>query len=395
MHLWDVATGRELLKIWMADYGHGLAFTPDGRNLIVNSLTVWGPGSVVVLELDQRRGIQDYRGLTGLISQVKFSPDGHRLAALSHDWQVGVWERDSGRLIAVLDAPQGLFVDNAALAFSPDGHSLAFAGGHEARLWNLDTGEERAWSFRQGDIDHEGLQDQLAFTGPDRLISTRVETKSGAGWPPSGPPVVARIRNLLAPEPLKPVSEVADLELAIDRSALTPDGHFLMLDGYTGPRGRTKHLLNNYEIASGKRVWSLEVDVPPNRQVLIVDPQGALVTYRQTFEPCVVNLLEIATGRLLRSATEFGALGPGASVALTDAPPQPDGPPGYTFWRRDQGRDRVLFELEFDAILQRSGAVNEFTRDGRFAGIGNADGSVLVVDLVEVNRRLTGVGMGW
>jgi serine/threonine protein kinase len=79
MYLWDVATGRPLLRIGGADYAQGLAFTPDSRRLLVSSTTVWGSGSVMVLELDQNRGVQNYRGLTGLISQVRFSPDGRRL----------------------------------------------------------------------------------------------------------------------------------------------------------------------------------------------------------------------------------------------------------------------------------------------------------------------------
>lgn len=397
MHLWDVATGRQLLTLHMGDYAFGLAFTPDGRRLVVSAPTVWAPGSVIALELDQGRGIRDFRGLTGLIAQVKFSPDGHRLAALSHDWQVGVWERESGRLLGVFDAPQGRFIDNVGLAFSPDGHSLAFSGGHEARLWNLDTAEERAWSFRQGEIDHEGLQDRLAFVGPGRLISARVETKSGAGWPPRDHPNVARIRNLLAPEPLKPISEITELE-AVEGDALTPDGRFLVLGGFTGPRGHIKHLVNNYEIATRKRLWSQEVDLPDplHSQALRLDPPGALLMYRQSLEPVRINLLEIATGRLVRSATEFDALGPDATLGLTSGHPSPEAPDGFTFWQRDRGRDRVLFGLEFDAILQRPGSsFSEFTRDGRFAGIGNADGSVLVVDLVDVNRRLTELGLGW
>ena len=70
-------------------------------------MPVWGPGLLSILELDPGRGIQTYRGLAGLVSQVWFSADGRRLAALSHDWQAAVWERDSGRLIAVIERAAG------------------------------------------------------------------------------------------------------------------------------------------------------------------------------------------------------------------------------------------------------------------------------------------------
>ena len=39
--------------------------------------------------------------------------------------------------------------------------------------------------------------------------------------------------------------------------------------------------------------------------------------------------------------------------------------------------------------------VHAFTRDGRFAAVGNADGSVFVFDFEAINRRLSEIGMGW
>ena len=50
-------------------------------------------------------------------------------------------------------------------------------------------------------------------------------------------PRVVRIRNLLGPEPLKPVAEVTDLELAIDGSHLTSDGKYLVALGLHGSAG--------------------------------------------------------------------------------------------------------------------------------------------------------------
>jgi hypothetical protein len=240
----------------------------------------------------------------------------------------------------------------------------------------------------------------LAFLGPDRLISARVETRDGTVLPTARldlwkEPVVARVRNLLGPEPLKPTLEITDLEVAIPGDALTPSGKFLVLDGVTGPRGKTRHLLNGYEVATGRRIWSLDLQIKPDEQYLRMEPRGSILTFRQRPLPAESTLIEIATGKLVRTAAETDVLGPGAASGFTGREPQPDARPGLTFWQWNQGSERILFRLELDSNIQSSATHDEFTRDGRFAGIGNFDGSVLVVDLVEVNRRLTEVNLGW
>jgi hypothetical protein len=39
-----------------------------------------------------------------------------RLAALAHNWKVGVWHLESNRLEHLFDAPKGISADNAAFA---------------------------------------------------------------------------------------------------------------------------------------------------------------------------------------------------------------------------------------------------------------------------------------
>ena len=90
---------------------------------------------VIVWDLEEGRGIETLRGLFGRITKVIFPPDGRFVAALANDWRVGVWDRTEARLLAVLEVEPGLFMDNATLALSPDGRSLAFSGGHKASLW--------------------------------------------------------------------------------------------------------------------------------------------------------------------------------------------------------------------------------------------------------------------
>jgi WD40 repeat protein len=68
---------------------------------------------------------------------VVFGSDGHTLASVGIEPVVRLWNLDTGTLLAVLDRhTDGL----NALAFSPDGLTLASAGVDAAILWPLDTG---------------------------------------------------------------------------------------------------------------------------------------------------------------------------------------------------------------------------------------------------------------
>ena len=396
----NVTTGVSLLSFPEGDYSHGLVFSPDDRRLAIGTMPVWGSGSVSLLELDYSRGIQTYRGLTGQVCKVCFSLDGRRLAALSHDWQAAVWDRDSGRLVAVINVPPASFVDNASLALSPDCQRLAYAGGHEARLWNLETGEERGWSFRDGEADHEGLQDQLAFTGPDRLLSARVENRDGRGFPaglmsPDQPKVV-RVRNLLGSEPIKPITEIADLELAVHANQLTFDGRYLVAGGFTGSPSHPRHLLNGYEVSMGKRLWSAPVSAEPNQLYVRLDPTSSTLLWWVGDRG--FTLLDIADGRYLGTIERRGypSLGPRASLIMGFDSGTDDEPSGLELRRRDNDGERGLFRLTQDSSFQ-AGALDarSFTSDGRYAALGSTDGSVFVFDFEAINRRLSGIGMGW
>jgi hypothetical protein len=80
-------------------------------------------------------------------------------------------------------------------------------------------------------------------------------------------------------------------------------------------------------------------------------------------------------------------LGPDAELwgrALPD-------PRGLRLFRRGDATPFVT--LGIDATF--SSVVFPFSRDGRFLAWGNADGSVTVCNLEEVQRRLKEVGLGW
>jgi WD40 repeat protein/predicted Ser/Thr protein kinase len=134
VRLWDVATRRERTTLaGHAEAVNSLAFSLDGRLLATASGAPIEIGQVKVWDLATH---QERAALAGH-GDVAFSPDGSTLAFGSQD---GVVLRDlaTGRQRLALGAV------STALSFSPDGRTLATAGGSGGgmALWQASTGQE-------------------------------------------------------------------------------------------------------------------------------------------------------------------------------------------------------------------------------------------------------------
>ncbi len=136
--LWDVARGMHLLRVSTGANQVGFSvFDREGTRLAFGTEPgAWTP-VVGLWEMQYGRGIHPLLGLKAAARKVWFSPNGHRLAALSDDWHLGVWSMDSFRLLSLLEAPVGFLADNAGGAFDARGQRFAFASGHEACLFDL------------------------------------------------------------------------------------------------------------------------------------------------------------------------------------------------------------------------------------------------------------------
>jgi WD40 repeat protein len=167
LKLWDVATGEEknVLSVSGA-FIYAVAFSPDGKTLAgaggahpasLDTNQYWDfkdiPkkyfdakefGDVRVWDLATLKERTFYRGDTGEVKSVAFSPDSKTLAAGVRDGAIRLWDVSTGKESACLK-------ENAhgvrAVAFSPDGKTLAsvqFAPDDPVKLWDLASGRVRA-----------------------------------------------------------------------------------------------------------------------------------------------------------------------------------------------------------------------------------------------------------
>ncbi len=378
-YLWDVATGRPLLDLGTRDFVTGLAFSPNGRRLACSSLGGFDEGGVYVWELDEDRGIQTLRGLDTQVVRLWYSQDGKALAALSQNWRIGVWNLASSRLLHVLDAPRGVYADNAGLAFSPDGNHIAFSTSGQAQMWDVATGDTvRRWTLPAG------LQDTLAFDPSGKLLLFREETRDKeagtlSNAPRSEHPRVVRIRDLLDPESAEGLPEISVFPYRAFPVLAPRDGTFVVVRGQSSANDKLR-TVKAFDSLTGKELWThtwdadIEVHLDPVGKVLSISMPGDKTMF---YDP--------QSGKELFPADPPGVSGIGDEGRWLTR----DRAGGFALFRR--GTKEAIVNLSLD---QNAWDVR-FSDDGNLVAAGHPDGSVSVHNLSEIQKRLASVGLGW
>jgi WD40 repeat protein/tRNA A-37 threonylcarbamoyl transferase component Bud32 len=247
--LWDAATQRPSGLALRETGGEvtDVAFSPDGRTLAAVTVeglaTVWdvdrrsrlrGPFRVaersalgvsispdgVTLATAGEEGVRLFdlrsgaaQGLVGdalSAGDVAFSPDGSTLAVVREiGGTVEIWEADGRSRIATLEPPYSYW-GGYALAFSPDGRTLASGGNlTDVYVWDLRTGRLLR-TLEQGSAGVLGLD----FSSDGRLLAV-------SGWEP-----VASLWDVATGTRVGPTLTAGDRSTEID---LSPDGRRLLV----------------------------------------------------------------------------------------------------------------------------------------------------------------------
>jgi RNA polymerase sigma factor (sigma-70 family) len=331
IHLWDVATGKEVGSLPGHAHVRHVHYSPEGSLLASASHTA----SVRVWDMATRKE----RFRCGDHAQLPtFSRDGKLLATLSaidNGHVVTLWDTDKGTKVRSW-ACKGGNREIWSVAFAPDGGTLATAGpGHLLHLWDVATGNER----RHIDVGAARRYPRpLAFTPDGSTLLLANDNHTVGRWDPATGRALTPLRGHKGP--IKAIvcheggkvlittsadrtvrswdpataTEMHAASIACERGedlwvmALAPDGHVLA----TGSSWSFSNTIRLYDAGTGKSLQARDGHMGPVEAVGFLRQSD---TVASVGGPREVRLLDATAGTERRRSPPRP--GSGLSVVLS------------------------------------------------------------------------------
>ncbi len=171
--VWDANTGEKRFD-FPADLFSAsvdsLAFSPDGRRLILNGTVDGALGHVMVLAVPSGERLLSFRATDGYVSAVDFSPDGLRFAVASQ-WDGKAHNEPTQTELSFWDGACGIEARQYGqhrlavtdVAFSPDGRQIAAVSAMPRDGFLLESHPRVAGETTMWDVSRE--QELLSLAG--------------------------------------------------------------------------------------------------------------------------------------------------------------------------------------------------------------------------------------
>jgi WD40 repeat protein/beta-lactamase regulating signal transducer with metallopeptidase domain len=271
----------------------------------------------------------------GDVTFVAFGPGGKTLITAGQDNTVRLWDLTDGKELrrfakpapaalkplpkgdkpadekAATDAIVAMMAGGGnnrgsfSVAVTPDGKTLAAAGGNIVQLWEVESGKE----LRRLEAPAGGLAG-LLFSPDGRTVAARVADGTLVVWSAETGKEIRQIKPAPRPQENGIVLILGNDDTPPPGMAFTPDGKTLVAAATDYKKDEEIHSVKFWEIATGKE--TRRIAVPDNAGVasVAVTPDGKVLAYGAGN---VVHLCDTDTGKELRSLKNGNAL----SLAFT------------------------------------------------------------------------------